>query len=130
MQKQEARVSVKYLCDRNATVAEVSFVVDYGYGPVTLSTATGSSKREPGDVHDDGIGLGLAVSRALINLGQSMERNMNKAVAEAAAERAAREAKTVKTEKPRPEVSGDGYLAFGNSLREMIVGSLVNHRVR
>jgi len=56
--------TVETLIDRNAAVARVQFE-NY--------VATGSSKREPGDVYDAGLGEQFAIARAFIALGEMME---------------------------------------------------------
>jgi hypothetical protein len=59
---------VRYIVDRNATTAEI--VLDDGQGH--QASATGSSKREPGDSFDAQLAVITAVGRALMNLGETM----------------------------------------------------------
>lgn len=61
-----AVVNVTVLGDRHATVAEVR----YGY-----HRAVASSKRAPGDTHDERIGRDLAVGRALAKLAVLIEQD-------------------------------------------------------
>ncbi len=62
------------LTDRNATVVQVtyrSYPESYSTGITT--TATGSSKREQGDVFDAELGYDLALARALQNLSRKIK---------------------------------------------------------
>lgn len=72
-------VSITILHDRNATVAHAVFVADDNL----LYEATGSAKREPGDVDNTGIGTALAVGRALAKISRRMIRDGNEMVGEA-----------------------------------------------
>jgi uncharacterized protein DUF1876 len=57
-------ISVRTIVDRNASAAEVTYVVSDDEGG-TVYRQTGSSKREPGDPFYADLGEQLAVSRAL-----------------------------------------------------------------
>jgi hypothetical protein len=87
---------VVVLVDRNATVADAA--LSYGGGDDPVITATGSSKREQGDVTDDEIAVSLAVGRALEKLGRDLRRR-GEAQVKAACDVA--EAKRVKAEAKR-----------------------------
>jgi uncharacterized protein DUF1876 len=65
-------LSVRTLVDRNASVAEVTYVVSNSEGG-TVYRQTGSSKREPGDPFFADLGEQLAVSRALTKLANELE---------------------------------------------------------
>ena len=64
-------VIIETLVDRNAPVARVMFD-DY--------VVTGSSKRDKRDLHDPYLGEQFAIARALIRLGELMEKDANKIV--------------------------------------------------
>lgn len=66
-------VTVETLVDRNAAVARVVFD-DY--------VVTGSSKRDKEDANDPYLGEQFAIARALIRLGELMERDSHRAVRE------------------------------------------------
>lgn len=53
------------------------------WGVAGVCTVTGSAKRHPEDVGDDGIGEKLAVSRALKKLSAELEKEARKEVAKA-----------------------------------------------
>jgi hypothetical protein len=76
--------TITVLTDRNATVASVTLVDTYlGVLDGGMGTATGSCKREQGDVYDETIALDLAVGRALIKLGWHMVRRAHRNVTSA-----------------------------------------------
>lgn len=79
----DTHVQVSVLSDRNATVAEVIYDDPLATYFEPLSTATGSSKREPGDLYDERIAYDLAIGRALVKLGNQLRRNAEKAVKKA-----------------------------------------------
>lgn len=86
----EANILV--LSDRNATVASVALIdPDSDYGTERRAIATGSSKREPGDVYDVDIATDLAVGRALVKLGRELQGNAQKRVEAAAKANPAKE---------------------------------------
>lgn len=60
------------LQDRNATVAQVGLTFRDPSDDGLL--ATGSSKREPGEVYDPEVGRDLAIARALKNLSYQVEK--------------------------------------------------------
>ena len=68
----QLNLSLRTLVDRNAAVAEVTFVVNTPVGG-SIYVKTGSSKREPGDPFDPDLGEQLAIARALRNLASSIE---------------------------------------------------------
>ena len=70
--------SVTILFDRNATVALVSTWIDG-----ERIEATGSAKREQYDVCNTEIAVNLAVGRAFSKLGQKMQHEGRKLVAQA-----------------------------------------------
>ena len=80
-------VDVTILSDPYATVAQVS-LLDTTVGVLDggLLTATGSAKKEPGDVYDPVIDADLAVGRALVHLGERMISDGNRAVRRAVLE--------------------------------------------
>lgn len=61
-------VTTDVITDRNASAARVS-LCENGH---VLLTATGSAKREPGDPDNPAIADGLALGRALVNLGRQI----------------------------------------------------------
>lgn len=65
---EDARVDLTILSDRNAVVVEAEYT-----DTRRITTATGSSKRAAGEVYDKDTGDGLAVARALVNLGHELE---------------------------------------------------------
>jgi hypothetical protein len=73
-------VTAKILSDRNATVAEVTYEDPEANWFDDLTVATGSSKREPGDLYDARIATDLALGRALEKLGKSLRKRAEKAV--------------------------------------------------
>lgn len=72
---------IHVLLDKNATVAEVALSDIFGITP--MATATGSAKRDKGDVFNQEIAVNLAVGRALENLGRQLRRKGEAQVAEA-----------------------------------------------
>jgi uncharacterized protein (DUF3084 family) len=93
-------LSASALQDKNASVAKVSVtkITDYSKGADYAFEATGSAKREQGDVYDPLTGEMLAMSRALQSAARQLQSEANKRVAKAmedkaAAEKAAAEAK-------------------------------------
>lgn len=60
---------ILYLQDWNATVVQVAMYINGCH-----VTATGSSKRTPGDEFDPGVGYYLALGRALAALGAAVQR--------------------------------------------------------
>ena len=74
----EDSVSVVTLVDRNAAVAEVSYVTTAG----RYFCETGSAKREPGDPRSD-VGEQLAIARALKHLADAMYRDAQARVSHA-----------------------------------------------
>lgn len=80
-------VSVQVLHDRNASVANVQLVkrtAEYFEPPLWEKNASGSAKREPGDVHDEGTAELFALSRAFLDLSRQLESEARKRVRAAA----------------------------------------------
>jgi hypothetical protein len=65
-------VNVLVINDRHATVAHAEVMQTIG-GQIIQDQATGSAKREPKDVRDDVLATDLAIGRALVNLGNSLQ---------------------------------------------------------
>jgi len=76
-------VDVTALVSRNATVASVELLDSCDLVPVVITTATGSAKRQPGDVHDESIAVDLAIGRALESLGRKLRKRGEDKVREA-----------------------------------------------
>lgn len=92
----DLNVTVTALTDRNAAVASTELIkpdLDL------VATATGSSKRENGDVYDLRIGTELAVGRALVNLGRQLIHNANEEVRKASEARTRAEASTAEAKR-------------------------------
>lgn len=70
-------VNVLVLADRFATVAEATMVDEIEGG---VFVATGSAKKERGDVYDPVIDVDLAVGRAMVELGEQMIHGGKRAV--------------------------------------------------
>lgn len=68
-------MDIEVLSDRNATVAQTYLASDCAGWP--LATATGASKREQGDIYDQGIAIDLAVGRALEKMGRKLRQRAN-----------------------------------------------------
>ena len=67
-------VNVLVVLDENAAVAHASLAqADLGTGEFTHEEETGSAKREPGDPRNDTIAVNLAIGRALVKLGRSLQ---------------------------------------------------------
>jgi hypothetical protein len=81
---QALSVKLTVVCDRNATVASAE-IGQYINGKFVVECATGSAKREPDDVRDDALATYLAVGRALVNLGGSLQGTARILVADASA---------------------------------------------
>ncbi len=70
---------IMILVDRNATVAHVQLEM----AGFPVAEATGSAKRDKGDVHNENIAIDLAVGRALKNLVRQMVSRGTEAVKQA-----------------------------------------------
>jgi hypothetical protein len=73
-------VSVRVLHDKNASVANVSAVKPGDRLPGYDYKASGSAKREKGDVHDEVTGELLALARAFEDLSRQLRRDAAKRV--------------------------------------------------
>lgn len=105
-------VSISVLSDHAATVARVTYASVYGTGiPVS---ATGSSKREPGDDYDPETGRLLATARALERLAGRLNRKAAGRIRSAAAIKGHHE--EIKNRPPggypRPPRPGEVTLSF------------------
>ena len=69
----EYMLRVSVLPDHGATAARVTYFAD----STEVISATGSAKREPGDVYDPETGQLLAMSRALDRLAGKLRRRAN-----------------------------------------------------
>jgi Domain of unknown function (DUF1876) len=77
----EHDLSVSGLVDRNASVVQVIYThYDEGNGAY-FTQATGSSKREQGDVFDAELGYELALARALQNLSRKIKSQADAKIA-------------------------------------------------
>jgi len=86
-------VDITTLISRNASVASVE-LFDLTNPIVSLiGVATGSAKREPGDMHDEAIAVDLAAGRALENLGRQLRRRGEAKVREASRQTEEKQAK-------------------------------------
>lgn len=79
--------TVTILPDRNATAVSVSIEVCDRNGEPSLIEATGSSKREQGDIYNADIARDLAVGRAFEKLGRKLKSRGKRAVDLATANR-------------------------------------------
>jgi hypothetical protein len=75
-------VDLFVLSDRNATVASAELFNTCDLALPIVNT-TGASKREQGDIYDQEIATGLAVSRALERMSRQLRRRANAKVREA-----------------------------------------------
>ena len=73
-------IQVTAIVDRNSTVVQIDY--DSLFSPVgDYTTATGSSKREQGDIFDAELGYELALSRALQNLSRKIKSQADAKIA-------------------------------------------------
>jgi hypothetical protein len=77
----EHDLSVSGLVDRNASVVQVIYTHYDEDNGAYFTQATGSSKREQGDIFDAELGYELALSRALQNLSRKIKSKADDKIA-------------------------------------------------
>jgi len=117
----ELAVDITVLSDRNATVAQAEMLslCDAQVMPEAVATATGSSKREPGDIYNEDIAVKLAVARALTKLSRQLTSEARDMVAKAEAEAEERRARLAERQMAEA-LAADPFANLASYLRQWL----------
>lgn len=107
----ESAVRVSILADHGATVVRIVYMGFVG-GRLSSISATGSAKREPGDVPDPETGRLLATARALEALAARLRKKANGRIRNAAALKGHREEITRRAADGYPQAPRPGEVTF------------------